>query len=237
MSTRTTSSSPLRFGRILLVPALLLALLVGCSSLAGRQSGGRYTAPDGLFSLPVPELGLGATIEDEVSTDPQTKQKAGMVYFHDDMGGLRVVRYEQISPEAARALADASFAAGALRSSLHDVILAEILQELPRTRVVREESVTLSDGLTAWFGVLEIPEGSPMMVMNAEHPQGRRLDSTRAFLQLCRPDGLFLSLSAANDDVLGRLLSGSEEQEGVSQAGMEELKDLLVRLYASMRFG
>jgi len=218
------------------LPASLLAFLASCSSLAGNRSGDRYTAPDGLFSLPIPALSLGATLEDQSGTNPETKLKIGRVSFHDDLGGLRLIQYEQVPAEVGQQFVDPSRATGALRGCTHDVTLAGIQQFSPRASILREESVALPDGITAWFAVLDIPEGSPMVETTAEHPEGRRLDSTRGFLLLCRGDGLFLTLSAVNDNVFALATRNQTPQGGASQVEMDTLKDTLTKLYSSMSF-
>lgn len=235
MAVRVAAPSFPRFSRWSCLVSL--ALSTGCSSLAGDRSGERYTAPEQLFSLPLPALSLGATIEDQCSTNPDTKLVVGMVSFHDDFGGLRVIQYEQLAAAVGREFSEPASASAALRGCLHDMTLARIQQFSPRTRLLREESVALPDGVTAWFAVLEIPEGSPMMETSAEHPEGRRLDSTRGFLLLCRRDGLFLTLSAANDNVFAHVLPDQASSGVASQAQMDELKDTLTRLYSSMSFG
>ena len=224
------------FCSIAWMPIASLALLASCSSLKGDQSGGRYTAPGGLFSLPVPALSMGAAVQDKSSTNPQTRLVAGSVTFHDDFGQVRSIQYEQIALELGKKLSEPASATGALRGYMSDVSLAEIQQWSPQARIVHEEPVTLSDGVPAWFAVLEIPQGSPMMETSAEHPKGRRLDSTRGFFVLCH-GSLFLTLSAANDHVFALAGGQSAAQGGVDQAGMDRLKDLLTTIYASMSFG
>lgn len=232
----TSCSSALDAGPLLRASAVLLAFLASCSGLAGDRSGGRYTAPGDLFSLPFPRLSLGSTVEDQSGMNPDTKLAAGMVSFHDDFGSLRVIQYEQVPPDVGQGLSDPTIASGAMRGSLHDLILPGIQQFSPATRVLHEESVALADGHTAWFAVLEIPEGSPTKEISAEHPEGRRLDSTRGFLLLCRRDGLCLTLSAANDKVLAHVLPGAAPSGGASPVEIDELKNTLTELYSSMSF-
>ena len=202
--------------------AVSLALLAGCTNLKGKESGGRYTAPEGLFSLPVPNMGLGHRIEDRVATNPQTELQGGAVAFEDDYASVRAIEYDQIPPgyEATKEM---------MRSHLHDAKLPFIQKFSPTARVAREESVRLSDGSSAWFAVLEIPEGATVIVKSAEHPHGRRLDTVRGFL-LASHEKLFLVLSAADD--FGRKEGGTATPEE-----SEKLKSTLLALYSSMKFG
>jgi hypothetical protein len=184
--------------------------------------------------LPVPELGLGGTIEDKVGTTPETKFPTGLVSFHDDFGRIRTIVYTELPAELGQQFTDPARATGALRGSMHDVTLAEIQERLPRTRIVHEEPVTLSDDLAAWFAVLDIPEGSPMVETSAEHPEGKRLDSTRGFLVLCHAR-LFLTLSAADD--LFPLAGMQPAVPGAdSPAAFDRLKSALTKIYSSMSF-
>lgn len=214
-----------------------LALLASCSSLKGDQSGGRYTAPDGLFSLPVPALSMGAVTEDKCGTSPQTKLVTGSVSFHDDFGHVSAIQYERIPADLGQKLSDPASATGALRGYMSDVALAEIKEFSPQAHIVYQEPVSLPDGVPAWFAVIEIPEGSPMVAMSAENPKGKRLDSTRGFLALCHGD-LFLTLSEAND-FKNVLALGNKEpaaQAGSESTNMSALRDSLTKTYASMKF-
>jgi hypothetical protein len=235
MSNRVVPAPAPRFP--LWSSAAALALLASCSSLAGEKSGGRYTAPGGIFSLPVPDLSLGARVEDQHGTQTESNLLVGWVSFHDDFGSVRSVRYEQFPSDVARQFSDPARAAERLRGFAHDVMLAGIQQDSPRARIVHEEPVALPDGLSAWFAVLEIPEGSTLLLSSAEHPEGQRLDSTRGFLLLCRAD-LFFALSAADD--FGRVLEldGKEAApaEAPSPATLDALEGTLVQLYSSMSF-
>jgi hypothetical protein len=216
--------------------AASLTFLTSCSSLAGDDSGGRYTAPDGLFSLPLPALSLGAATEDQSGTDPESKLRVGSVSFHDDFGHVIAIQYEQIAADVSQKFSDPARATEMLRGATSDVTLANIQQFSPHARIVHEEPVTLPDGISAWFSVLEIPEGSAMVVSDAEHPGGRRLDSTRGFLLLSHGQ-LILTLSEAYD--LNRVTGAGKQpgaQGGLDQAGTERMKASLVKLYASMSF-
>lgn len=235
MSNRVVPAPAPRFP--LWSSAAALALLASCSSLAGETSGDRYTAPGGVFSLPVPDVSLGARVEDQYGTQPESELSFGWVSFHDDFGSVRSVRYEQLPSDVARQFSDPARAAEMLRGFAHDVMIAGIQQDSPRARIVHEELVALPDGLSAWFAVLEIPEGATLLASSAEHPEGRRLDSTRGFLLLCRADLLF-ALSAADD--FGQVLAlGGEEAapvEAASPATLDGLESTLVQLYSSMSF-
>ena len=213
MSNRLASASR--------VVAISLALLAGCSSLKGKESGERYTAPDGLFSVPVPKLARGQRTEDRVETNPETNLRAGAVAFTDDFASVRAIEYDRIPPgyEATEDM---------MRSHLHDKRLPYIQKFSPQARVAREEPVRLSDGTSAWFAVLEIPEGSNLIQKSPQHPDGRRLDSVRGFLLVGRED-LFLVLNAADD-------FGRKEGEGATPEETEKLKSTLLALYSSIVF-
>jgi hypothetical protein len=118
------------------------------------------------------------------------------------------------------------------------VALAEIKEYSPQARIVHQEPVSLPDGAPAWFAVLEIPEGSPMVAMSAENPKGKHLDSTRGFLVLCHGN-LFLTLSEANDfqSVLALGKKEPAAQAGSESTSRDALKDSLTKMFASMRFG
>jgi hypothetical protein len=232
MSTRIRS----RVGPRVMVGGALLALgcLTGCSGLGGKVSGGRYSEPSGLFSVAVPDLTAGLRIEDgQGKTDGG--MRTGAVSFHDDFGHVRAIQYEQVPSEKSQQFSDPARATELLQGCVHGVTLLNIQSACPGASILREEAVSLPDGLGAWFAVIEIPGGSTMSVMDSEHPEGKRLDSTRGYLLLCRND-MILVLSAAND--LGRVLGGAGATPASYTPGAgDELKDTLTKLYASMSFG
>jgi hypothetical protein len=76
-----------------------------------------------------------------------------------------------------------------------------------------------------------------MMASSAEHPEGRRLDSTRGFLWFCRA-GLFMTLTAANDFGQVLALAGKQpaSQGAIDPETMDALKATLTKMYSSMSF-
>ena len=232
MSTRVATA----LFSVACLSAVSLVFLASCSSLAGDQSGGRYTAPGGLFSVAVPQMSLGAATEDSTGKNPETNLPVGSVSFHDDFGYVCAIQYEQIDTEVSQKLSDKARTTDMLRGVATDITLYRIQQFSPQSRIVHEEPVSLPDGVSAWFAVLEIPEGSATAVIDAEHPQGKRLDSTRGFLLLCRGQ-LFLTLSEAHDIDFGALSGKKPEAPKVlDQAATDRMRDSLAKLYASMSF-
>jgi len=181
----------------------------------------------------VPALSPGATTRDQSDKNPETKLAAGRVWFHDDLGALRVIEYELVPAELVQRFSDPASASGALRGCTRDVLLGGIREFSTMAQILREESVALADGVTGWFAVLEIRGGSPMVETSALNPEGRRLDSVRGFLLLCRANGLFLTLSAANDHARSPQPFGGI---GPDPGEMDTLKDTLTKLYSSMSF-
>jgi hypothetical protein len=227
MSTCTVHRNALD-PRAVALASLGTLLLASCASTTvGKVSGGRYTAPDDLFSMPIPQLGLGLVVEDDFGTSPDGSLRAGHVSFHDDFGGIRSIAYEEF-PEEARAEVNSQ---EAMRSYFNDGFVADLRMRAPGTQVIHQTPTVLGDGSRGLFSVLEIPEGSPMVVIDAEHPEGRRMDSTRAFLLVVRDD-LFLTLSAADDFVF----TGVAEEAAASTSEIGPLREELANLYASMRF-
>src|SRR5262245_3611196 len=89
-------------GLLRLLTAVCLSIAAGCQSTTGQVSGGRYTAPEELFSLPVPRLGPGLDVEDGISTNPDNGLRSGFVSFHDDFGNVRSITYEEAPADWSR---------------------------------------------------------------------------------------------------------------------------------------
>lgn len=209
--------------RILVVGSAGL-LFAGCQSTAGTVSDGRYVAPENLFSMQVPQLSLGLAVEDGFGKSPDGGLRAGFVSFHDDFGQVRSITYEEMDEETtARIEARPS-------SYFRDGYVSQLRERLPGTRVIHESPMTLSD-TTGHFAVLEIPGGSPLMVIDAEHPEGRRMDSTRGFLVVTR-GRLLLTLSVANDNAF----ASTRKASSAGDLNVDLLKTILTELYESIRF-
>ena len=234
MSTRRLDSS---FGTVVGSVFSLVSMVAGCSGLGPNVSDGRYSEPNGRFSLPVPELGPGAKCEEKHETDPGTKLATGSVSFTDDFGQVRAVQYQQGPPEVAKTMSDPSVAPGMLKVFLHQAVVSRIQQFIPKTRVVQEDPTTLADGTPGYFAALEIPEGSPILQLSSEHPGGRRLDSTRGYLIVYRGD-TFFALSAADDfnSMPAPNQADSKASGELEPAKWEKLKDMLTKLYSGTQF-
>jgi len=209
---------------------LVLALCVACESLNGVRDG-TYTSPDGAFSMPVPRLSAGLAIENG-GAPPAGSARKGYVSFHDDFGHVRSITYEQVAPELAAVFAGGEHADESLSAFLREKFLPQLAQRSPGACITHESTLQLKDGTRALFAVLEIPGGSPMVVADEQHPDGRRLDTTRAHLFLLHGD-LFLTLSAADDLAPD---AGGAAHPAPSAEDLERWKNVLAQLYASMRF-
>ncbi|MBI4585865.1 MAG: hypothetical protein HY717_17790 [Planctomycetes bacterium] len=222
------------------VSFLWILLLAGCGSLVGKVSGGRYVAPDGVFSVPVPRLPLPPAerfyIEDSARTDPRSGVRSGNVSFSDTLGRVRSVAYEEAAEEIIGRLLEPARVQDALSAFLQTIFLPEFQRHFPGTRVLNESRMTLRDGVPALFFVLEIPEGSPLVFRDTEYPEGRRLDSTRAFLVFIHDDTVF-TLTWADDDIKaareGKLAASHRTP---SAEEVENWKGALSGLYESMLF-
>lgn len=220
-----------------LIMTLFLAavgpLLSACSSTNGSVSEGRYTAPHGQFSLPIPRLPLDAQLEDGAEKDSKTGLRAGYVSFHDDLGDVRSIDYEEVPPAQTAAMSDPARAKRVLDGYVHVAYLPGLAARSPGMRVVRDEFVTLSGGSPAWFVVVVIPGGSTLTVSDAAQPQARRLDATRAFLFL-QHQNLFMTLGTGHN--LTAVFADNNAQMTEMAPDVEQLRSTLTELYASIRF-
>jgi hypothetical protein len=218
-----------------LAPAIasMCVSMTACRSTVGSISDGRYTAPENVLSLPVPKLSMGEETRDGTDKDPKTGLRGGFVTFYDEFGDVRSVEYEDLPPEQAGAMSDPEGARRYLNAYVHDVHLHQLEARFPGTRTISEEFITLSDGTPAWFAVFFIPGGSTLTVTSAEYPQGRRLDSTRAYLFL-QHKLLFLTLSTASD--LTGVLADNNAKMTEKPPDLEQMKSVLTGLYESIRF-
>jgi hypothetical protein len=186
--------------------------LIGCqSTTVGTISRGRYWAPGGTLSVSVPELSGETMVEDHFVEGPDG-ERGGFVSFHDSFGHLRRVDYAEFLAQPVPVTDEA------MERFVREEWLPRFQASMPGTRLLSDSPMTIDGVPTAWFARLEIPEGSAMVELSEEHPEGKRKDSTRGFLLLFEGD-LYLLLSVASDVV------------GASE---EDMKEALRELHASV---
>ena len=200
-----------------LLAALALILPAACSSLEGSVEDDRYSPPGDAFSIPVPEMTLGAFVHD------RGDEEAGMVAFVDEFGALRRIDWAHFPAESEQLFADPERADEALRHYLHEVLLPGIKVQSPGTAVDSEELV-VTPGLRAWFALVTIPESSTLEDMGThEH-----LDGQRGMLILYEQRYVYV-LSLAVD---GMLVSSLEDPADVASA----VRDILVAWKSTIDF-
>jgi hypothetical protein len=221
---------------VAVIACVLLSVTAACQSTNPRVSDGRYTSPDGLLSVAVPKLGPGQTIEDQFVTDPKTGQHAGFVSFHDDFGSVRSITYGEIKSEIAASFEDPARAQATLRAHAREKQLPIVQQYAPHASITNEGPIDVQfthggDVIKGWLAVFEIPAGSTLMVRNNEHPQGRRLDTTRVSLFAFR-GGVLFDVSGAND--LESEKKTTPEMRALSPQELERWQRELMQIYISM---
>ena len=194
----------LRHARVpIIFAALLVALATGCQITKGSVSSGRYESPLKDFSLPIPVSGPGVKIEDGVKADAAGQLHESWVSFHDDFGNLVAIESAELPEEVQRVLNDPAQLREHLKHFLDGAYLPVKRRAIPDLRKSHDEIVTLRGGEPALFVVIDFPGGSPMVVITAEHPQGKRMDSTRPHLFFVHGTVQYM-LSAAHDNLFGR---------------------------------
>jgi len=202
---------------------LALLALASCQGTAGSIRDGVYSAPDGILSLPVPALAFGTVVEDGYGESP-FGGRAGWVSFHDALGDVRSLNYEELVEEAPPPSSED------MRQVFQDRWLPQFLANAPGTELLYESPMTV-DGSNCWFAVVLIPEGAPLIVMNEQYPDGKRADSTRAVL-LAAHGNWFLTLTYGWSDL-------EEERSGgpsLDADRAEALKESVASFRASIRF-
>jgi hypothetical protein len=120
-----------------------------------------------------------------------------------------------------------------LRHFLNDAYLPVKRQVIPDLRTSHDEIVTLRGGVPALFVVIDFPGGSPMIVTDAEHPQGKRMDSTRPHLFFVHGSMQYM-LSAAHDIAFG--VGEPVRGDNADAAQIARWREELVKIYESFSF-
>lgn len=174
----------MRRGKISRLVASLAAVVLAACVSGGRPSvgrGGQYVSPLGNFELDVPRYMFQTYIEEDFG------ESAGIVSFSGDMGSLLRIQSERIPLDAAPAFELDDTRDVAYREYLRLVIVPGLAGQFPQTTVLHEEFVQDELG-RAYFGVVRVPEGSPLRDLKAD----RQLDSTLLMLIFHRGDYIYV---------------------------------------------
>lgn len=193
---------------------MLISIIViaGCAGAGGRVTSGIYTSPHDNFTVPIPNMGLGARIQDEKF------ESSGYVSFHDDLGTLQRIDYSLLPANATVVY----------RDLIHNVVLPDMQARFPGSKMLHEELLS-TNGQEEYFFVLEIPEGSPLVDMKT----GKGMDSTRGYLYFIS-SGYIYSLSAQQGG-LSDLLSKKENVKAPISESFDELLNELTKFKKSMQ--
>jgi len=203
--------------RILLCLAVLSLLwtVASAARVKGKVKKGVYNSPARNFTVPVPQ-GLGMRVSDGFDRDELGY--TGAVSFHDDFGSLRAIHYMSLPPDAVAALARPDALEPGLKSWLETVAMPHwFVSAAPGSHLTHEGFGTF-EGLGAFFAVVVIPGGSPLVAMD---PAGKskRLDSTRGLVIF--PRGRDLYMLATELKGLADHFGPNKGKESQPTAGME----------------
>lgn len=213
--------------------ALLVALAAGCQGTKGNVSSGRYESPLKDFSLPIPVEDMGLRIEDGLRPAAAGQLRGQWVSFHNDFGSLVAIETEEMPEKLRQALNDPAQMSEHLKRFLNDAYVPLKREAIPDLKTSHDEIVTLQGGVPALFVVIDFPGGSPMIVTDAEHPQGKRMDSTRPHLFFVHGSVQYI-LSVAHD--IGFGVGEPARSESADAAQIARWKDELVKIYGSISF-
>lgn len=207
--------------------------LPACRATTGRVEDGRYFAESDAFSLPVPKLSIGTSVQQGVDKGTSGEVTSGSVNFHDNFGNMRSIEYEALPQAQVSALADAARAKQFASVRFRDRYFDKLKGRVHGVRIMDEGKVTLSDGSAAWFAMIKIPAPAPIQP-NKGSALERAPDATRGFLFLLRGDQYF-TLSLGNDP-RGILEQAGPEKPDES-VRIERMKREITELYDSIHFG
>lgn len=145
--------------------------------LKGKVINGHYRHPYGLYSIKLPEMLLGARIDEKLISPKSTKSA---VVFLDDFGNLVRVEVSAHTKEEMK-MFDFLFAENFeehSRGLFEHSVLAPISREFKGTRIIEDKTVDIDGIGKTYFALVQIPNGSNMRNSNT----GKREDSTRAYM-------------------------------------------------------
>jgi hypothetical protein len=217
----------------LLLASFLITLVSGCQSTKGVVSDGRYESPLKDFSLAIPVTGPGLKIEDGVSPTTADELGSAWVSFHDDFGNLVALEAAAMPEKFVQTLNDPARVSEHLKDFFREAFVPSKRAAIPDLKTSHEESMTLRGGVPALFAVIDYPGGSAMVAVSAEHPRGKRMDSTRPQLLFVHGSMQYI-LSTAHDIQLGP----GEPVHGADAdaAQIARWKAELVKIYESIEF-
>jgi len=186
-------------------------MIAGCAGTRGHITSGIYTSPHDNFTVPLPNMGPGARVQEKKF------ENSGFVSFHDDFGTLQRIDYSRLPANATVVYHDL----------IHNVVLPDMQARFPGSKILHEELLNIN-GQKEYFFVLKIPEGSPLIDLKT----GKGMDSTRGYLYFISA-GFIYNLSEQQGG-LSDLLSKKDKVEPPTSESFDELLDNLKKFKKSI---
>lgn len=201
--------------RCRLALAFILAALSACqSSPHGVSADGTYVAPDGMFSVPLPQRIAGER------TDEFFVKEAFTVAFSDDFGSLFRIDGVSVSLAEFRQTDDREKALAAFFDSAS---LSAFKQASPSAAAAREQYLPEVFGGALLYRV-EIPGGSTLQIEENGGPP-HRMDSTRAVLLFVQA-GKVVQVSTQAVELPGSLRTTEEAWQAARDSALRFAKSI-----------
>ncbi len=204
--------------RWLFIFILLPLIVVGCATIKGTVSGGKYQSPLNNFAVVLPKF-AGLKIQD------QNDNAGGRVSFHGDFGNLRAITYLRLPANSESTLKDNKKRDAAYSGFLKTYAVPSLFSHASKgTRIAHEEFLGEGEN-RAYFAVINIPEGSTLVDLK----KNKRFDSVRGLLVFDKRGFMYMVESQMNS-VFSKVDSSSlkPKQLKSSQSTLKRIKDSMI---------